>query len=243
MSALILGGQTHRFVPTEITYIMKTMYFIFHPISSLNHFIARLITDQTVFLLSIVFFVILALTYNKVFWQNIDKSLANWAVESKETFLKNHAEDFAIFGNAIFHILFSIIISIIIFFARHKFSTVIAILFVLIFSWGLNRVMKIIFKRTRPEHLASNIRKRLSYCFPSGHVMASIPIYFFSALLLQSFITFLPWFIIALVISCLVIMSRIYLNHHYFTDVLGGVAMGIFCLNISIWFYFFVGLV
>jgi len=219
------------------------MYFILHPISSLNHFIARLITDQTIFLLSIGFFVFLALTYKKIFWQNIDNHLARWAVESKETFLKNHAEDFAIFGNAIFHILFSIIISIIVFFARHKVSTIVAILFVLIFSWGFNRLIKLIFKRTRPEHLASNIRKRLSYCFPSGHVMASIPIYFFSAMLLQTIIGFIPWFIIAFLISCLIIISRIYLNHHYFTDALAGILMGIFCLNISIWFYFFVGLV
>jgi len=69
--------------------------------------------------------------------------------------------------------------------------------------------------------------------------MASLPIYFFSAVILQNFVTFIPWYLIALTISYSVIMSRIYLNHHYFTDVLGGVFMGIFCLNISIWFYFF----
>lgn len=219
------------------------MYFIFHPISSLNHLIARLVTDQITFLLSIAFFIILSLNYKKSFWQRVDREVYNWALESKEGFFKKHAEDFAIFGNAIFHILFSVVISLIFFIVKHKFSTVLAISFALVFSWGLNRLMKLIYKRTRPEHLATNIRRRLSYCFPSGHVMASIPIYFFSAVLLQSLISFLPWYIIALVISFFVISSRIYLNHHYFTDILAGILMGIFCLNISIWFYFFVGLI
>ena len=218
------------------------MHFLFHPITSLNHFVARFITDQTTFLISIVFFIFLALNYKRRFWGNLDTSISTWAQESKQNFIKLRSEDFAICGNAIFHILFSIVLSIIFFIVKHKISIVFAILFVLIFSWGFNRLMKLAFKRVRPEHLASNIRRRLSYCFPSGHVMASIPIYFFSAVILQSLIPFLPWYLIALIISFFVIMSRIYLNHHYFTDVLGGIAMGIFCLNISIWFYFFVGL-
>ena len=219
------------------------MYFFLHPISSLNHLVARLMTDQITFLMSIILFIIVAVNYKKSFWASLDEMVSEWAIDSKSSFLKSRAEDFAMFGNAIFHILFSVLLSIILFFVKHKFSLVIAVLFVLIFSWGLNRLMKLIYKRTRPRHMDNGIRRRLSYCFPSGHVMASIPIYFFGAVILQSLIPFLPWYIIALLISCLVIMSRIYLNHHYFTDVIGGIAMGIFCLNVSIWFYFFVGLV
>lgn len=216
------------------------MYFLLHPISSLNHLVARLVTDQVTFLISIFLFIVIAFFYKKDFWQDLDNKVYNWAIDSKENFLKNHAEDFAIFGNAIFHILFLVIILIISLISKHQFSSVFSILFVLIFSWGFNRGVKLIYKRTRPETIPSNIRKRLSYCFPSGHVMASIPIYFFSAVLLQNLIPFLPWYLIALVISFLVIISRIYLNHHYFTDVLAGIFIGIFCLNISLWFHFLV---
>lgn len=218
------------------------MYFLLHPISALNHLVARIVTDQITILISMILFIILALNYKKPFWQSIDERVAEWALNSKPNFIKTSAEDFSIFGNAIFHILYSIILSVILFFIKHKFSLVIAVLFTLIFSWGLNRLMKLIYKRTRPEHLNSGIRKRLSYCFPSGHIMASIPIYFFSAISFQVLMPFLPWYIIALVVSSFVTLSRIYLNHHYFTDVLGGILMGIFCLNISIWFYFFMGL-
>lgn len=218
------------------------MYFIFHPISSLNHLIARLATDQITFLASIILFVLLSKGFKSHFWQSIDKTVANWAQESKGGFLRKNAEDFAMFGNAVFHILFALLFSIILFLVKHKLSIVLSVLFVLIFSWGLNRILKIIYKRTRPHHIDAGIRRRMSYCFPSGHVMASISLYFFSALILQGMVSFVPWYLVALIISCFVVMSRIYLHHHYFTDVLGGIAMGIFCLNVSIWFYFFTGL-
>ena len=219
------------------------MYFLLHPISSLNHLVARVLTDQITLVISIFLFVFVALNYRNSFFKTLDKTVHGWAFYAEETFLKKLSADFAIFGNAMFHILYSILLCIVFFIIRHKLSVVLSILFVLIFSWGLNRFMKLVFKRVRPGQQDSSARKRLSYCFPSGHVMASIPIYFFSAMSLQNLITFLPWYLIALVISFFVIMSRIYLNHHFFTDVLGGICMGIFCLHVSIWFYFLVGLI
>lgn len=218
------------------------MYFFLHPISSINHLVARLATDQISLFISIAFFIFLVFNYKQASWKKIDKSVSGWASTSKKGFLKKYSEDYAILGNAVFHILFSVVLCIIFFIAKHQFSTVLAILFTLIFSWGLNRLLKLIFKRERPGNIQEGIRKRLSYCFPSGHVMASISIYFFSAIVLQSLLPFIPWYIVALIFSVLVVMSRIYLNHHYFTDVLAGIVCGIFCLNISIWFYFFVGL-
>ena len=218
------------------------MYFLLHPIAFLNHLTARLMTDQITFVLSIGAFIFIALTYRGDFWKSFDRSIYQWAFYSEGGFLKSMSENFAVFGNAVVHIASSLLLAVIFLLVRHRFSIAIAILFVLIFSWGLNRALKLIYKRTRPDQTES-ITKRTSYCFPSGHVMASISIYFFNAMLLQGLLPFLPWYLIALVVSFFVIMSRIYLNHHYFTDVLAGIAMGIFCLNISIWFYFYVGLV
>ena len=214
------------------------MYFFLHPISSLNHLVARLFTDQIVLLASIVFFFYLGASLNSTYWKNLDEKIGNWSSNSRIELLKTRSNDFAIFGNAIFHIAFSLIFAIIVFLAKHKLSLSISILFTLIFSWGLNRLLKIIYKRERPEQAGQNTKRRLSYCFPSGHVMASISIYFFSSILLQSFIPFFPWYLISLVICSFVILSRIFLNHHFFTDIIGGICMGIVALNISIWVYF-----
>lgn len=219
------------------------MYFLLHPISSLNHLIARLITDQITFIISILFFLYLAQNYKKNYWVKVDEKIALLPQVSTNAFLKSQSSKFAIFGNAIFHISFSIIISLIFILTKHKISDVIAILFTLIFSWGLNRLLKLVFKRERPENTINSTKKRLSYCFPSGHVMASISIYFFMSVLLQSFIPFLPWYLISLLICYFIIMSRIYLNHHFFTDILSGICGGIVALNISIWFYFILGMI
>ena len=216
------------------------MGFLLHPIASLNHLVARFVTDKITLLLAIIFFAYLSLTYKGSLWEDIDKKISGWAKESKENFLRSSSEHFALFGNAVFHILFCILLSIIYFIFVKEPIAGISILFVLIFSWGFNRMVKLIYKRERPRHIVSNVRKRLSHSFPSGHVMASIPIYFFTAVLLQGKLTFFPWYLIAFVITFFVISSRIYLNHHYFTDVLGGIALGIFCLSISMWFYFFI---
>ncbi len=219
------------------------MYFLFHPISTLNHLAARLVADQVSFIISLIVFIIIALNYKRSFWQGVDESVSKWAAEPRGSIVRNISENFTIFGNAVFHIVFSIALALMFFLSKHNLSIVFGILFTLIFSWGLNRFIKLIYKRTRPELLHSNARKRMSYCFPSGHVMASISIYFFCAMLLQNFIPFLPWYLIAFILSFFIVMSRIYPNHHYFTDVLAGIAMGAFCLNICIWFYFFIGLV
>lgn len=218
------------------------MYFLKHPLTFFNMVIARLATDQITFFVSIAFFALLSITLNHWFWKGLDQRVSQFANESKGGFLKNHSEDFAFFGNAVFHIIFSVFMAIIIFLVKHQIGAALSIFFALIFSWGLNRLVKIIFKRERPKHIVSNVRKRLSYCYPSGHVMASICVYFFSAVLLQGIVSFIPWYVFAFVICFFVIVSRIFLNHHFFTDILGGIALGLFSLTVSIYFYFFVGL-
>ena len=217
------------------------MNFLFHPISSLNLLAAMLVTGKMAFWLSIGFFIFISLNYKKPSFNDLDRKVYEWAKNTEKQFFKTYAEDLAIFGNAIFHILFCIVIALIFLIFTQNKTAGFGIIFALIFSWVFNRLVKLIYKRERPQAVPSNIKRRLSYCFPSGHVMASIPIYFFSAIMLQGLITFIPWYLLAFFASLAVIMTRIYLNHHYFTDVLGGIALGIFSLHISIWFYFWLG--
>lgn len=218
------------------------MYFLQHPISSLNFLIARVMADQITLFLSIVLFIYLSRSYKNPEWIRIDNEVINFGKTSTNKILRMGANNLAVFGNAIFHISFCIILSILFVVLKQKLSYAVSILFCLIFSWALNRLLKILFKRERPEETAEDTKKRLSYCFPSGHVMASISIYFFISILLQNTIPIIPWHIISLVLCSFIVLSRIYLNHHFFTDILGGICMGITALNISIWFYFIVGI-
>ena len=91
-----------------------------------------------------------------------------------------------------------------------------------------NVLLKNLVARTRPYDVNIGIQllvaKLRDYSFPSGHTAAS----FASVTALYLSGERRIW-IIALVISCLIAVSRLYLYVHYPTDVLGGIIFG--CLS------------
>ena len=80
-----------------------------------------------------------------------------------------------------------------------------------------NMVLKNLFARTRPYDVNTTIQllvpKLQDFSFPSGHTSASF--------------TIVSVWKPALVLACLIAVSRLYLYVHYPTDVLGGVILGI----------------
>lgn len=89
-----------------------------------------------------------------------------------------------------------------------------------------NVLLKNLVARTRPYDLNTGIQllvaKLRDYSFPSGHTAAS----FASAAALY-FVGEKKLWKPALVLACLIAVSRLYLYVHYPTDVLGGVVIGI----------------
>lgn len=108
------------------------------------------------------------------------------------------------------------------------FSMITNLLNVYIFSV----IYKNAFRRERP--LFNLIDKPSDFSFPSGHTMCSFAFYGFVIYLVNKYVEnkivkyLLNVFLIMIIL--IVGISRIYLNVHFTTDVLGGVVLGVICL-------------
>jgi undecaprenyl-diphosphatase len=112
----------------------------------------------------------------------------------------------------------------------------ITVVWLLLIAGGdhLNKVIKDEFQRPRPV-VADLTPQAGSWSFPSGHSMDSMIGYGMLAyVLLLS--TPRPWLrvVLALIPVVLVGFSRVYLNAHFPSDVLGGFAAGMVCLGVGI---------
>ncbi|MFD1631342.1 phosphatase PAP2 family protein [Pseudopedobacter beijingensis] len=114
---------------------------------------------------------------------------------------------------------------------KNKFLSL-KIAFIALASVGLMHILKNIFKRTRP---VSDILEPVGYSFPSGHSMNSLVFFCMLIFICQYYLKQRSWRVIVSVLFTLCFlligMSRVYLEVHYFTDVVAG-----FCVGF-IWLY------
>ena len=87
--------------------------------------------------------------------------------------------------------------------------------------------MKHIVKRGRPcglkRSVGSLIAKPPSYFFPSGHTVSSFAVEGVLS------VNFNKYKLIFIVLAILIAFSRLYLNVHYPTDIIAGIAIGLLC--------------
>ncbi len=114
-----------------------------------------------------------------------------------------------------------------------KISLLISINLLIIFL--LNNLLKFIYRRPRPEFI---LIKESGTSFPSGHSMCSIAFYGLLIYLANKYIknkkkkVLFDSFLVLLIL--LIGFSRIYLNVHYFTDVIFGYIFGLLSLLLFI---------
>ena len=137
--------------------------------------------------------------------------------------------DKILFGLAVFAI------SILFFQNRKKESLILSSS--LVVGYVLGNLMKFAVQRPRPIF---SLVQETGYSFPSNHaifsvILFSLIIYFFARrienIVVRKIFIFINVFFILL--TC---FSRIYLNVHWFTDIVGGFALGVFIVSVAILF-------
>lgn len=111
-----------------------------------------------------------------------------------------------------------------------------------VFSTAINVLVKDLVQRARPTISSVNVVSTLnSYSFPSGHVMFYLCFFGFVAFLTFSLLKHSVKRTLILVffgiLIALVGLSRIYLGHHWPSDVLGAYLLGSLTLIATIFFY------
>ena len=112
---------------------------------------------------------------------------------------------------------------------RRKFRTAAFVTVSILGGWGLSSIMKLGIARPRPE-VVQHLVEVTDMSFPSGHAMLSAITYLTLGAMLSrieeqpSLRYFFP--LVAVVLTLLIGLSRVYLGVHYPTDVLGGWAAG-----------------
>ena len=136
------------------------------------------------------------------------------------------------FGRAIFLIIATIILFILIKNKKIGFSIISNLVIVTI----LNQLLKNILQRPRPNEF--RIIEETGYSFPSGHSMVSMAFYGYLIYLIYRYVKnkYVKWALIVLlsILICTIGISRIYLGVHYTSDVLGGFLISISYLVIYI---------
>ena len=136
------------------------------------------------------------------------------------------------FGGAIFLIILTIVLFILIKYKKIGVSIFLNLALITI----LNQLLKRILQRPRPTEY--RIIEETGYSFPSGHSMVSMAFYGYLIYLIYKYVKnkYVKWISIILLslLICLIGISRIYLGVHYTSDVLGGFLISISYLIIYI---------
>lgn len=133
----------------------------------------------------------------------------------------------------------TIIVFLLLYFRWKKHAQAYLLVFVIVGTVSLNTLLKLYFKRERPE--IHRIMDATGFSFPSGHTMMAFSLY--------AILGFIAWRIIntkagavmlilfVIFMTCIIAISRIYLGVHYPSDIVGGLFASGLWLTISIALY------
>lgn len=165
---------------------------------------------------------------------NFDEGVYNLVTYRTNTFLDNMYKVFTFLGSTIY--IICACLAILVFVKNKKMAAV--IIGSVAISTIVNNVIKLIFRRARPEVRRLVVEK--SFSFPSGHTMAAVTlygilIYFVMKSKLNKKVKIAFSLVLALLPICVAI-SRIYLGAHFASDVIGAAITSIALLLVETYF-------
>jgi undecaprenyl-diphosphatase len=165
----------------------------------------------------------------------LDDKLTSWFQQQATPLFTRISRTISFFGSVGFLAAASALLALI-FAIRRSFYRLLALALAAGGGSLLNILLKHFFHRHRPV-LENPLVTLSSFGFPSGHTMGSTIFYGLLALLVAHSFRSWPRRILAACLAALIIVligaSRIYLGAHYFTDVIGAIAIGLAWLAFS----------
>lgn len=167
-----------------------------------------------------IIFIVMACTYNTSAMNIFDDKIAAILIGNDFIIL------FHYIGEPIFVIAVGVIAFLYLWLRQKNYNGMIFILLTFAAGTVLNQVLKRIFERPRPEI----VDQLTSFSFPSGHSMAGVLYlftlaYIFSEIAKEKKKIKVVW-IAAVLLACLIGLSRIAEGRHFATDVIAGWSMG-----------------
>lgn len=177
-------------------------------------------------LIFIILFLLFLVLYKTSIINNLDNLVYDVIIRNKSDLNTRIMKFFTFFGSTYF-ILFLMFIFLISTFIKGKIFMIIN--FIIICNTIINRIVKVIVRRERPTLI--NLINETSFSFPSGHTMISVSLYgFIIYLIYKSKINKkirIILIISLLLLISLIIISRIYLGVHYFSDCCSGIFLSL----------------
>lgn len=167
--------------------------------------------------------------------QRLDQVIFHWVDGYKSPELISFMKLITFFGSSWFLFPAYVVLATFLLY-RRRFSIAVNISILGISSTALMHGMKLYFQRNRPD--LPMIKALKDYSFPSGHALSSF--------IFCSILAWLVWQIrlpvglkyfftvVLLILALLIGFSRVVLNVHYPSDVIGGLALGIAWVLLSL---------
>lgn len=187
-------------------------------------------------IISLAMFIVFLLLYLTNNVNSIDNIFYKLIISIKSDTTTNLMKFITFFGSTKF--ILSLMIVLFIFYFVKKNKMYIIINFLILGEALINNIIKIIIGRERPSLI--NMVTETTYSFPSGHTMVAVTLYgFVMYLIMKSNLDKKIKYIFNLCLSLLIlliIISRIYLGAHYFSDVIAGLFLAfaylLLCIDI-----------